>query len=119
MISTVTIWVENMAIVVDSEEKMRPPRVDSEDSPTSHHQSLYLGGLVPLARAACELPDDVAVLWAVGHNPAFSATASSLCGESIGLSTAHAACLEVEADSWEEALDLVGAWTLVEVLNPG
>jgi phosphohistidine phosphatase len=88
------------------------------DAATTYHQALYMGGLHALGEVVGELGDDVETVWAIGHNPALSGAASALSGQSVQLATANAACLEIEADSWEEAMALTGAFVLQELVTP-
>lgn len=76
----------------------------------------YLGRLKDIDEALCGLGQGGCAI-AVGHNPGWSQAASALCGEYVGLDTACAALLSVDAESWEVALSLTGCWTLHEVVD--
>lgn len=58
-------------------------------------------------------------LLVVGHNPGFSDSVSLLTGQNVVLNTAEAACLEIEAEGWEEALHSEGLWRLDGVVPRG
>jgi phosphohistidine phosphatase len=111
-------WTPQQVVCSTARRARQTAEIAANGAATSHHQSLYLGGLTPLAEVLGDFSDSVETVWAVGHNPSFSAVASALGGNIVSLSTAHAACLEVAADSWEEAMTMVGAWHLIEVLTP-
>lgn len=53
---------------------------------------------------------------AIGHNPVWSAAVCHYSDQAVGLSPGNAAILEVNADSWAEALELAPSWELVEVI---
>jgi phosphohistidine phosphatase len=82
------------------------------------HGELYNGGLAALRAAISSLDEDVASVLVVGHNPGLSAAASRLTSSSVALSTANAALMQIESDSWEEAIDADGGWTLDRVVMP-
>ncbi len=54
----------------------------------------------------------------VGHNPGFSAAGTVLTGDNVSLATAAAALMTVDAQSWKEAVQLTGAWTLDRIITP-
>lgn len=74
---------------------------------------LYLCSLKDIAAV---MKDYVAstqpVVILVGHNPGFSLAAEVLSDSDLELSTAEAADLTIEADTWDEALQMTGAWEL-------
>ena len=55
----------------------------------------------------------------VGHNPGFSELATHFSDVRVGLDTASAAWLELDASSWKEALQMNGLWQLREVVHSG
>lgn len=86
------------------------------------HQALYSGGLGVLQSCVAALADDVEVVLVVGHNPALSAAASTLCGSAVSLSTGCAALLEktlleTHAPTWADAIHDPG-WRLAALLTP-
>lgn len=111
-------WAPERVICSTASRARQTAELAAPETATSHHPSLYMGGLHAIGEAVGELEDGVGVVWIVGHNPALSGAASALSGGSVSLATANAACLEVEADSWEEAIALTGAFELRELLTP-
>ncbi|MEQ9318942.1 MAG: histidine phosphatase family protein [Polyangiaceae bacterium] len=111
-------WKPERVVCSTASRARETAETAAPEATTSHHSSLYMGGLHAIAEAVGELDDGVGIVWVVGHNPSLSGAASALCGESVSLATANAACLEVDADSWEEALSLTGAFELRELLTP-
>ena len=111
-------WAPDRVVCSTASRAKQTAEIATPDVTTSHHQSLYMGGLHAIADAVAQLGDDVGTIWIVGHNPSLSGAASALSGESVQLSTANAACLEVDADSWEEAIAMSGAFALCELLTP-
>lgn len=111
-------WTPDQVVCSTAERARQTAALAAAEAPVSHHQQLYAGGLGALSDIVGQIGDDVATVWAVGHNPSFSGLASALSGVDTRLSTANAACLEIEADSWEEAMAMVGAFTLVDLLTP-
>ena len=76
------------------------------------HKNLYLTGFDQLFLVVSSFDDAVAKIWALGHNPGFSEIACRLTGEYIGLNVSQTAVCQIEAESWHEALNSTGAWTL-------
>ena len=73
---------------------------------------LYLTGIEKLRAVLKDinLGSEYETLAFVGHNPGLSLTLATLAGDVTGLSTADAAVLSIEADSWTEALAMNGCW---------
>ncbi|MCA9621522.1 MAG: histidine phosphatase family protein [Myxococcales bacterium] len=90
-----------------------------ESPATTSVQELYTGGLHTVAESVGGLEPSDGVVWVVGHNPGLSHAASALSGRAVELAPGHAACLSVEAETWEEAFTLAGDWTLLAVATPG
>lgn len=78
--------------------------------------ALYHGGSNAFAEAVIALPDDVPSALVLGHNPHWEEMVSRLCGEVTRMTTANAALLVGEGDTWAQAL--AGAWTLERVVRP-
>lgn len=78
---------------------------------------LYLGGLQDIANALVEMGEEAATALVVGHNPGFSLAAQSLTEVRLELATAEAAEMTIEAETWDEAMELTGAWELVRVVK--
>lgn len=54
----------------------------------------------------------------VGHNRGWQEAASSFTGTQLELGTSNAALMQIEAQTWEEALSEDSIWELVGVLTP-
>ena len=81
-------------------------------------RDLYESGSVALPALASRCDDKVTTVLFLGHNPGLQHCVFRLCERSIGLTPATAVLLEVNADSWDEAIAVDGHWRLVEVLRP-
>jgi phosphohistidine phosphatase len=73
---------------------------------------LYLSGIEKMRSVLndIDLGADFETLGFVGHNPGLSLALATLAGDVTGLSTADAAVLSIDADSWNEALTMDGCW---------
>ncbi|MBI4701777.1 MAG: histidine phosphatase family protein [Deltaproteobacteria bacterium] len=80
--------------------------------------SLYLGGVDELRQALGALPDAVGTAMAIGHNPGWEQALLRLTGEPVRMTTANAALLVADADTWAEAAARDGGWKLEAVLRP-
>lgn len=80
---------------------------------------LYLAGLDKIKQAARDagLPDESGTVVVVGHNPGLSMALATLSGDLSGLHTADAAILTVDADSWQEAFEMIRCWDLQTVIR--
>lgn len=81
--------------------------------PFQTHSQLYLASWKDI-RALLDGRSARSILM-VGHNPGFSDSVGILTGQNIVLDLGEAACLEIGAASWEEALHSEGFWRLVSV----
>jgi phosphohistidine phosphatase SixA len=63
------------------------------------------------------VPDEVACLLVLGHNPGWEDLVGWLTGEDIVMKTANAALLSLDLESWSAALQ-PGKWKLVDVVRP-
>lgn len=90
----------------------------SAQLPTHYEPSFYsqdFSKIVERIDAVCEgQPYQTVII--VGHNPVWSAAVDHFTGSSVSLSPANAALMEVEADSWGEALQLAPSWELVRII---
>lgn len=85
--------------------------------PWTFRDDFYLGGARDIAKACKEdVPEGCRCLLLVGHNPGWSDLASSLSDVRIGLETAAAALLSIDAQHWHEAIQMDGLWQLEQVL---
>ena len=85
------------------------------NEPFRMHQALYSGGLSAYREAAEALPDEVAVVMVIAHNPAVSAVATRLSRRTFSLDEATSIIVQCDADSWEEAFD--AEWQFVAALR--
>lgn len=79
---------------------------------------LYLAGPNEVETVLRELPDEVETALVLGHNNGWEEVVAWLSRHPVTMTTANAALLSVEADTWEAALDRMGEWTLHQVLRP-
>jgi phosphohistidine phosphatase len=80
--------------------------------------SLYHAGPSDVEYVLSEVPDEVSPVMAIGHNPGWEAVIDWLTGESIRMTTANAALLSIDANSWPAAMGRAGSWNLVNVIRP-
>lgn len=78
----------------------------------------YLATLDEIAPDIGRVPDELQTLLVLGHNEGWEQAVALLCGSWHPITTANAALLSIEADTWEEAISKRGAWTLHEILRP-
>ncbi|MFU8803053.1 MAG: SixA phosphatase family protein [Bradymonadaceae bacterium] len=78
--------------------------------------SFYHAGMNEVFEALDELEEEETIL-VLGHNPGWEGVVSWLSAEQISMTTANAALLEAEGESWEEALEQ-GIWELIDVIRP-
>ena len=81
-------------------------------------RELYMAGVNEVREALAALPDEVATAMVIGHNPGWEEVVAWLCGEETRMTTANAALLVGEGESWEEALGAPGTWELERVVRP-
>lgn len=63
--------------------------------------------------------DDVnCTVMCVGHNRGWEEAATAFSGHPVQLGTANAALLEIQALTWEDAMDEAALWRLVGVVTP-
>eukprot|EP00884_Botryococcus_braunii_P022695 jgi/Botrbrau1/9109/Bobra.0305s0014.1 len=62
--------------------------------------------------------DAVQTIMALGHNKGWEEAASAMSGTEVRLETSNAALLEVNSQSWDDALSEETRWQLVDVLVP-
>jgi phosphohistidine phosphatase SixA len=55
-------------------------------------------------------------VWVIGHNPTMEELTERLSHRRVGLGTAHAVLLELDADAWPEAL--ARPWQFVDLVAP-
>ena len=81
-------------------------------------RALYHAGLSDVRDEAESVLPDVGTLMVVGHNPGWESMASTLAGTDVVMTTCNAALLEVEAETWPEALAMDSCWSLFEHVRP-
>lgn len=79
---------------------------------------LYLAGLDKVQATLGRVDAKHHTVLLLGHNPGFSAAATVLTGANVSLPTSAAAVMSVDAQTWKEAVQLVGAWTLDRIFTP-
>lgn len=87
------------------------------DGPVRFHRALYLAEPSTMLGVASAFDDAFTTGMLLAHNPGSSDLVGTLSQAFIGLKTAHAALLEVDADSWSAAVKRRD-WALVAVLQP-
>jgi len=89
-----------------------------EETEVRYLPSFYMAGPEAVRQAAADVPATVSTLLVLGHNPGWEGLLESLAGKQKRLTTANAALLHVEAESWPEALSKAGDWRLKKVIRP-
>jgi len=79
--------------------------------------SFYHAGLGAAQGELPAVPDQVACLLVLGHNPGWEDLVDWLAGEDIVMKTANAALLSLDLESWSAALQ-PGKWKLEDVIRP-
>ena len=64
------------------------------------------------------MPDNINCVLVLGHNPGWQSAVYWLVGEAHEMTTANAALMEIEAESWADAIRRETEWNLVEFLRP-
>ena len=80
--------------------------------------TLYHAGPDELAGSIVSISDDTVTVMALGHNPGWEEVVYWLTRESIRMTTANAALIECEADSWSDVVRHAGNWSLKDVIRP-
>jgi len=81
-------------------------------------RGLYHGGLDEVRDEVEGVATGVTTLMVIGHNPGWEDMASRLTGTYLTMTTCNAALLEVEADTWGEALAMDSCWHMYEHVKP-
>lgn len=110
-------WQPDLALVSDASRTQETfAEILSATSwyvPFQSHNELYLASSKEASALLLGRPERTILV--VGHNPGFTELVNQLTGQHEVLDTADAACLEISATSWEEALASQGLWKLVAV----
>ncbi|MCA9262486.1 MAG: histidine phosphatase family protein [Planctomycetales bacterium] len=116
-------WVPDYVVSSDSSrtretfERMAP--FFDDELQADFLYALYHAGLSELSDVLFTVDDSYESILALGHNPGWQEAVSWLSGQfGIPMSTANAALLEIEADTWRGGLQQAGHWTLVDVIRP-
>ena len=64
------------------------------------------------------IPEDVGTALLLGHNPGWEEALAVLIEERHALTTGNAALLEIEAPSWQDAIERAGEWMLHGIVRP-
>ena len=86
--------------------------------PVNFTNEFYHAGMTAVYEAVQKLDDSVNTVLLLGHNPGWAHVAYQLTGVDVHLTTANAVLMHREAESWSEAIELDGCWTLEEVVRP-
>jgi len=78
---------------------------------------LYHGGAEALMAALSGVDQEFATVLALGHNPGWQEVVTELTGDSIEMTTANAALLERDGDSWRDVFH-GRSWRLHGVIRP-
>ena len=79
-------------------------------------RALYLAGWAEVYGVADLWPEDVERVLVLGHNPGWEALCARLTGQWREMTTANAALLRGEGQTWRAALE--GTWALVDWIRP-
>ena len=79
---------------------------------------LYAAGPRAALTALAEVPDSAGTAMLIGHNPGWEELVSRLSGQWCRMTTANAAMLEIDAETWATAAAVENDWKLVRVLRP-
>jgi phosphohistidine phosphatase len=81
-------------------------------------RTLYLAGIDAVRIELAGVDDSIGTVLVLGHNPGWEEVVEQLSGEDHTMTTANAALLSVQADSWREALMLDSCWALEQIVRP-
>ena len=92
--------------------------LDSRVEAVTFVSALYGGGVDEARATLATLPRAVRTAMIIGHNPGWEAFVEWLCSTPTCLTTANAALLTGEGETWEQALARPGGWELLQVVRP-
>jgi len=114
-------WVPQVVVSSDAERTRQTWSKMKEalggDPEVRFTRELYLAGPDEASVALRDLPDEIATVMVLGHNPGWEQLVYRLCGVRVSMTTCNAALLEVQASRWAEALASAD-WQLEAVLRP-
>ncbi len=79
--------------------------------------TLYAAGVGEVAEALRRVPDQIGTVLMLGHNPGWEEVVERLTGAPVLMTTANAALLELEAESWAQAASSDG-WRMEAIIRP-
>ena len=115
-------WLPELVYSSDSERTRQTlhlmlPQFEPAPAVELSH-SLYLGGIHEIREAVVASAPEIATILVLGHNPGWQNAVTWLSGDYEAMTTANAALLETEGESWREVLQDERSWQLVEVIRP-
>lgn len=115
-------WVPDFVFSSDSNRTTETYELMSpefpEAPPVDFLNILYHSGPNEVMECVSQASDDLKTIMVLGHNPGWEAVVHWLSGEEITMTTANAALMQIEAESWDAALGQDGMWDLVEIVRP-
>ena len=87
-----------------------------DDIPVVFTRDLYLAGLADIRASAADWSGDAGTVLVLGHNPGWEQAATELSRRSSSMTTANAAGLVGDGETWAAAL--TGDWTREFLLRP-
>ena len=81
-------------------------------------EDLYHAGVPEVRAALGGLPDTVGTALILGHNPGWEEVLEFLSGQDDVMKTACCALLSIDAETWHEAIEAPGTWTLARMIRP-
>lgn len=114
-------WVPEVVISSDSTRtretwELMAPVFDDEPEVIWDH-NLYHAGVDEVYQALLALDDDVQTVMVLGHNPGWESVVSHFAGVYETMTTANAALLEGEGDSWPDVVT-PGGFDLHTIFRP-
>jgi phosphohistidine phosphatase len=115
-------WVPELVISSDAtrtQETWAAMKPLFDQQPDIRYTSaLYMGGLHRVQAELLDIPDEIGTLMVLGHNPGWEEMVSTLCGETVTMTTANAALLVRQAASWSAAIEQGKSWQLRLIVRP-
>ena len=115
-------WIPQYVVSSDSERTRETyelmQSVFTEAPHVEFLTTLYHASPSDLASALAEVPDTVAIALALGHNPGWEQAIHWLTSNAITMTTANAALVECDVDSWSDVVRHAGSWKLRDVIRP-
>ena len=115
-------WIPQYIVSSDSartRETYELMRSAFDDAPHAEFlPTLYHADPSNLASALAGVPDTVASALAIGHNPGWEQAVHWLTSKAITMTTANAALVECDVDSWSDVVRHAGSWKICDVIRP-